>query len=86
MSTATSSNLSRLRMAAVLLLSLPATVATACFAHGHGALGSWSLLAILATAIAAGAWGAYGVLRLTPAAQTPPARLPRAAVLSLVKK
>ncbi len=54
----------RLRAAATLLLSLPAIVAAACFAHGHGALGSAGLLAVLAAAIAAGAAGAY--LALSP--------------------
>ena len=53
-----------LRRAAALLLSLPAIVATACFAHGHGALGSGALLAVLAVSSAAGAWGAYGLLVL----------------------
>lgn len=56
---------SPLRLAAVLLLSLPAAVAAACFAHGHGALGSGGLLAALAAAIAAGAYGAYRLLALT---------------------
>lgn len=55
---------SRLRTAARLLLSLPATVAAACFAHGHGALGSYSLLAVLVLAIVAGAGGAYLLLSL----------------------
>lgn len=56
---------SRLRSAAVLLLSLPSTVAAACFAHGHGALGSWALLAVLIACIVAGAVGAYRLLMLT---------------------
>lgn len=55
---------SRLRKAAALLMSLPATVAAACFAHGHGALGSYALLAVLAVAIAAGGIGAYLLLSL----------------------
>lgn len=55
---------SRLRKAAILLMSLPATVAAACFAHGHGALGSYALLGVLATAIAAGGVGAYLLLSL----------------------
>ena len=55
---------SRLRLAAVLLLSLPAIVAAACFAHGHGALGSGSLLAILAACFGAGAAGSYPLLKL----------------------
>ena len=55
---------SRLRKAATLLMSLPATVAAACFAHGHGAMGSLALLAVLAAAIAAGAVGAYLLLSL----------------------
>lgn len=55
---------SRLRKAAALLMSLPATVAAACFAHGHGAVGSYTLLAVLAVAIAAGGVGAYLLLSL----------------------
>ena len=55
---------SRLRKAATLLMSLPATVAAACFAHGHGAMGSLALLAVLAAAIAAGGVGAYLLLSL----------------------
>ncbi|MGQ0530286.1 MAG: hypothetical protein ACT4PG_10855 [Panacagrimonas sp.] len=55
---------SRLRKAAALLMSLPATVAAACFAHGHGAVGSLALLAVLAAAIAAGGYGAYLLLSL----------------------
>lgn len=55
---------SRLRKVSALLMGLPATVAAACFAHGHGALGSGSLLAILATCIAAGAFGSYLLLSL----------------------
>lgn len=55
---------SRLRKAATLLMSLPATVAAACFAHGHGALGSYALLAVLAAAVAAGGIGAYLLLSL----------------------
>lgn len=69
----------RLRGAAALLLSLPAIVAAACFAHGHGALGSTGLLAILAVAITAGAIGAYRLLTpLRPHAAAP--RHPHAAV------
>ncbi|HKY90990.1 MAG TPA: hypothetical protein VJM11_08120 [Nevskiaceae bacterium] len=45
---------SRLRTAAVLLMSLPSIVASACFAHGHGSLSSLGLLAVLAATIAAG--------------------------------
>ena len=56
---------SRLRSAALLLMSLPATVAAACFAHGHGTVGSSALLAILIVAIVAGAVGAYRLLSLT---------------------
>lgn len=55
---------SRLRKAAALLMSLPATVAAACFAHGHGAVGSYALLGVLAAAIAAGGVGAYLLLSL----------------------
>lgn len=55
---------SRLRKAAALLMSLPATVAAACFAHGHGALGSYALLGVLTAAVAAGGIGAYLLLSL----------------------
>ena len=82
MKSATPTIETRLRLAATLLLSLPAVVATACFAHGHGAMGSYSLLALLVAAIAAGAYGAYQVLALLrpqqnainglPTAATPP--------------
>lgn len=58
----TLSMIARLRCAAALLMGLPAIVAAACLAHGHGSLGSLGLLAILAGAIAAGALGAYGLL------------------------
>jgi hypothetical protein len=54
---------SRLRSAALLLMSLPSAVAAACFAHG--AVGSSALLAMLVVAIAAGALGAYRLLSLT---------------------
>jgi hypothetical protein len=54
----------RLRNAAALLSSLPATVAAACFAHGHGALGLPALLGVLAASIAAGGLGAYLLLSL----------------------
>ncbi len=49
----------RLKTVAALLLTLPAVVATACFAHGHGALSAPGLLLLLAAAISAGAAGAY---------------------------
>ncbi len=55
---------SRLRKAATLLMALPSTVAAACFAHGHGALGSGALLAVLVVCIAAGAVGSYLLLSL----------------------
>lgn len=54
----------RLRNAAALLLSLPATVAAASFAHGHGALGAYALLAALVASIAIGGVGAYLLLSL----------------------
>lgn len=62
---------SRLRSAALLLMSLPSAVAAACFAHGHGAVGSSALLAMLVVAIAAGALGAYRLLSLTRRAPVP---------------
>lgn len=43
-----------IRAAALLLPALPATVATAAFAHGHGALGSHALGLILLATIAVG--------------------------------
>ncbi len=61
----------RLRNAAALLMSLPATVAVACFAHGHGALGLSALLGVLAASIAAGGLGACLLLSLL---RTPKAR------------
>ncbi|MGH8517881.1 MAG: hypothetical protein ACREUE_10515 [Panacagrimonas sp.] len=64
MKLATLSYESRLRKAAALLMSLPTIVAAACFAHGHGVLGSYGLLAALATCVAAGALGSYGLLSL----------------------
>lgn len=51
------------RKAAFLLPALPATVATAAFAHGHGALGSGLLSAIVVAAIAAGAWAGSQLLK-----------------------
>lgn len=56
---------SRLRSAATLLMALPTLVALACFAHGHGTLGSSGLLATLILAVGAGAVGAYQLLSLT---------------------
>lgn len=47
-----------------LLLGLPAMVAAACFAHGHGALGSQALSLLLLVAFALGALGAYALLRI----------------------
>ena len=70
---------SRLRTAAVLLMTLPALVATACFAHGHGAVGSYALLAVLVAAIAVGAHGAYHLLNLLRPQQKIPHGLPQAA-------
>jgi hypothetical protein len=61
---ATSSFESRLRFAAALLLCLPAIVAVACFAHGHGALGSHGLLAVISACIAAGAAGSHPLLQM----------------------
>ena len=55
---------SRLRSAALLLMSLPTLVALACFAHGHGTLGSSGLLGVLILAVGAGALGAYRLLSL----------------------
>lgn len=55
---------SRLRKAATLLMSLPTIVAAACFAHGHGAVGSVALLVVLAASVAAGAFGSYLLLSL----------------------
>ena len=79
MKSATPSIETRLRLAATLSLSLPAVVATACFAHGHGAMGSYSLLALLVAAIAAGAYGAYQLLTLLRPQQNTLDGLPRAA-------
>ena len=59
MKTRTPTLAARLRIVATLLLTLPAVVAAACFAHGHGAVGAGVLLAVIAAAIAAGAAGAY---------------------------
>ncbi|MDO9451230.1 MAG: hypothetical protein Q7J29_00050 [Stagnimonas sp.] len=73
---------SRLRLAATLLMSLPAVVATACFAHGHGALGSYSLLALLVVAIAAGSYSAYQLLTLLRTRQNTLDGLPTAATTS----
>lgn len=70
---------SRLRTSAVLLMTLPALVATACFAHGHGAVGSYALLAMLVAAIAAGAYGAYQLLNLLRPSQKNTHGLPKAA-------
>ncbi len=70
---------SRLRLAATLLMGLPAAVATACFAHGHGAMGSYSLLAVLVAAIAAGGYGAYQLLTLLRPQQNTFNGLPKAA-------
>ena len=72
----------RLRSVALLLMSLPSLVAAACFAHGHGALGSYSLLALLATAISAGAAGAYLALKLLPSRRKVSSGLPVAAAVS----
>lgn len=72
----------RLRSVALLLMSLPSLVAAACFAHGHGALGSYGLLALLAAAIAAGAAGAYLALKLLPSRKEMSSGLPVAAAVS----
>ena len=50
------------RKAAFLLPALPATVATAAFAHGHGAMGSGLLSVVIVAAIAAGAWAGNRLL------------------------
>jgi len=50
------------RKAAFLLPALPATVATAAFAHGHGAMGSGLLSVVIVAAIAAGAWAGSRLL------------------------
>jgi hypothetical protein len=63
MSTHSPSLESRLRLAAALLLCLPAIVAAACFAHGHGALSSTALLGALSACIAAGATTGLALLR-----------------------
>lgn len=54
----------RLKLASLLLLSLPAVVAAACFAHGHGALGSLVLTCVLSAAFALGSLGAYALLSI----------------------
>lgn len=53
----------RLRLAASLQLCLPGIVAAACLAHARGSLGDLALWAVLITAIAAGVFGAWEVLR-----------------------
>jgi len=50
------------RKAAFLLPALPATVATAAFAHGHGAMGAGALSVVIVAAIAAGAWAGNRLL------------------------
>lgn len=79
MKTATPSLESRLRLAAILLMSLPALVATACFAHGHGAVSSNALLVMLVAAIATGACGAYPLFKLLHTPQRKPDGLTNAA-------
>ncbi|MBA4284888.1 MAG: hypothetical protein C0434_05090 [Xanthomonadaceae bacterium] len=44
------------RAAAFLLPALPAAVATAAFAHGHGAMSAQLLALVVVAAIAAGTW------------------------------
>lgn len=51
------------RKAAFLLPALPATVATAAFAHGHGAVGAGLLAAVIVAAIAVGAWFGSSLLK-----------------------
>lgn len=51
------------RKAAFLLPALPATVATAAFAHGHGAMGAGALSVVIVAAIAAGAWAGSRLLK-----------------------
>ena len=74
---------SRLRVAASLLMSLPTIVAAACFAHGHGAVGSTALLAVLAACVAAGAAGSYLLLSVIRKSN-PAARLAAAASPSTI--
>lgn len=62
--TFTIANISR-KIAASLLLILPALTAAASYAHGHGSLSGTALGLIVSLCIAVGAWGA-GLL-LTPA-------------------
>jgi hypothetical protein len=71
---------SRLRKAATLLMSLPTVVAAACFAHGHGAVGSLALLAVLAACVVAGAFGSYLLLSLVRTPSVSPANARLAAV------
>ncbi|HEX4870997.1 MAG TPA: hypothetical protein VFV27_01675 [Nevskiaceae bacterium] len=70
---------SRLRRAALLLPILPAIVAAASFAHGHGSLELRGLLAILAACLALGGSAGWQLLRLS---QTPRFRRPRAVASS----
>ena len=54
---------SRLSMAAFLLPALPAAVAAASFAHGHGALSVQALAMIIISAVAIGGWLGDGLLK-----------------------
>lgn len=51
------------RKVAFLLPALPATVATAAFAHGHGAVGAGLLSVVVVAAIAVGAWLGNSLLK-----------------------
>ena len=55
---------STLRSAAGLLVALPALVALACFAHGHGAYGATGLGLALVACLAVGALAARRLMRL----------------------
>ena len=73
---------SRLRLAAALLLSLPAIVAAACFAHGHGAMPSTAFLATLFACIAAGATTGLALLGMVKRSPSIASRRPAAAIHS----
>ncbi|WP_293373349.1 hypothetical protein [Nevskia sp.] len=62
------------RKAAFLLPALPATVATAAFAHGHGAVGAGLLSLVIVAAIAIGAWLGNGLLKSLNASSRAEAR------------
>jgi len=62
------------RKAAFLLPALPATVATAAFAHGHGSIGAGLLSLVIVAAIAIGAWLGNGLLKSLNASSRAEAR------------